>query len=458
MKNNLMLKMKDIFKNRNKYYYLLTGKVDLFFMTIRYRRWWILSIVIVVISQLIALIDYIDVLFDFSLLNILSFNKLFFLLFLFIIIFLLALYRYNYLKNNIEIYSLSSNEQEKIKKLIKLNQKYLQSGYQIKTFNRTNEKEYYVISDDINRYLQTNNLSINTRKKNNYHIPREIQDFVPKIMYHNLKKDKFMNNGNLLKQNNSLLFDDNNKIKTMTVSKSNYYDGQCTHEIVYKNFMKTDEIGIKFEGINLMLDNNILNPLEQNRSANFLGASTIVFTSDNKILIGLQGKYSKSNANRYAPSGSGSVDWYLDYKKRKINSFNDIIINAMEREFLEEWGLSSKNLKLKTKIIGYARLIERGGKPDYFGLSFVNKTFDELREISKGSSFISHKEEGLQQVSDILPVFENISDISVSIEEVCKTALKEDRLSIQIYLIKEIINKMIQDKEFEPFMKDLGLN
>ena len=94
---------------------------------------------------------------------------------------------------------------------------------------------------------------------------------------------------------------------------------------------------------------------------NYIGASTIVITKDNCLIIGKQGDYSRANAGRYAPSGSGSVN-YSDLKLS--NDFNSIIINAMEREFCEENNYSSNN-KIKTIIIGYARLLERGGKPDF---------------------------------------------------------------------------------------------
>ena len=56
-------------------------------------------------------------------------------------------------------------------------------------------------------------------------------------------------------------------------------------------------------------------------------------TKDKYIVIGQQGEYSKANPGRYAPSGSGSVN-FSDLKLSK--DFNSLIINAMEREFCEE--------------------------------------------------------------------------------------------------------------------------
>ncbi len=73
------------------------------------------------------------------------------------------------------------------------------------------------------------------------------------------------------------------------------------------------------------------------------------------------------------PSGSGSADPSDIVSGGTLQEF---VLGGMERELLEETGLDPFRTDLvNTKFLGYARLLERGGKPDFFGVSLLNVPF-----------------------------------------------------------------------------------
>ncbi|MGT2742008.1 hypothetical protein [Streptococcus plurextorum] len=355
------------------------------------------------------------------------------------------------------IETLDESDKTALKETLSLPHDYQKSGYQVSVFEKgTYGKEYYVMSPVINQLLQEGKNIPLLFKAPNYNLPAVLLELLPKIMKVNLSKNRFMNNGKLVRQHQSLLVEHFKDGGHIGIGKVGYYDGQCSHEIVYKNFYHQQEIGLYFSGKTLLSnEDNELYSLTNSRSANFLGASTLVITADRHLLIARQGANSKANRNRYAPSGSGSVEWQKDYRQLNPSNLDALIISAMEREFCEEWGLSDKDRALMaTGLIGYARLLERGGKPDYFGITYIDKGYEEL---VASQDKMSYREIGLQQKSDIKLTFTRIDDIYQQLERFCQQSVTDDLLSIQVYLITEIIKEMTVEGRFTAFMNGLGL-
>lgn len=442
----------------NKYFYAITGRMDVFYTALRQYFLWTILIVSVIINQIFLLKDFLNFFFHINLEKLVPAR----IIWIFIIIVLVSIYiayrQYKNLIAQITIENLDKTEKDALKESIVLSPSYLQSGYEVQTYdNGDYGLEYYVMSSKINRALQDGKGSLKVVKNPAYKLPKAIVDLMPKIMQINLSGNRFMNNGRLLKQNQSLFLQTLDAQLPIGVSKVGYYDGQCSHEICFKKFYHSEEVGTYFDGKSLLVnDDNVFYSLAASKNANFLGASTLVFTSDGYILIARQGLNSKANRNRYVPSGSGSVEWKKDYQKTGYQQLDQILISAMEREFCEEWGLPTSYRKsMKTCLIGYARLVERGGKPDYFGISYLDKTFAELKN---GKGNITLKEAGLQQESDIELQFSNISDISPILEQFCNEKASDNLLSVQVYLFKEIIKEMAQDGQLKRVLIDLGMS
>ncbi len=342
----------------------------------------------------------------------------------------------------------------------------------MKEFYNGESNEYYMDSTEYNRWLQKSKKISYTLNKRNYEIPDEVKDLVPAIMEKAFSNSRLMYNSKLLRQASHV----SPKGEKVLLQPAKYFAGQCSHEIAYKEFVLPDEIGSVFSGKKLMCDSQKkMYDLDYSTSANFLGASTIVFTKDKRIIIGKQAQYSAANKGRFAPSGSGSVD-YADIKKAKkyfkkknddrnhTLSFNEILEFAMVREFCEECNYDLKKTMetMKTRIIGYARLIERGGKPDYFGVSNIAEDSEVIGKKIKNS------ERGL--VDRLITIqFDSRDEIVDKLEMFCKRYIygtdtgegnnshKGKRISIQVWLITQYLKQMREDGTLDAMLDDLGV-
>jgi len=369
-------------------------------------------------------------------------------------------------------YLIISNEKikQKILNRLKLSSAQADNGYQILNFFNGRANESYIMSNKVNSHLQdtSENSAIEMQLlEHKFKLADEVAKLVPSIMNLNFKKPGITFNGKLLRQISDL----HPGISSVAVQKTAYFDGQCTHEIVYKHFKSFHDIKLAFDGSKLLMDeNNILYDLDYSSCANFIGISTLVFTKDNRIIIGKQAGYSKANRGRYAPSGSGSVN-YSDvryFRKKAANpeklsdngrkgrnannkkEFRDILAYAMMREFCEECNYPMKKAKqkMRTRIIGYVRLLERGGKPDYFGISYIDESiFDLNNDIRK-------REYGLSSNYDFC-YFSDVNQIPVVLRRFCDEHVKEKKISIQLDIICKLLEQTAEEDKLALLINDL---
>ncbi len=171
---------------------------------------------------------------------------------------------------------------------------------------------------------------------------------------------------------------------SLTVRRTDYFSSLCTNEAALRRIYLRKEM-ILMELQLLAADAKlpvggpvVLSPLRQSPCSNHIGVSTIGITEDGHVACPVQTRRSAQSANRIAPTGSGSAD-YADLKG--AGCLKDFLVTAMEREMRSECGIREPGIKVRTEIIGYARLLHRGGKPEFFGVSWIYCTMDTL-EIS----------------------------------------------------------------------------
>jgi len=334
-------------------------------------------------------------------------------------------------KSSSHMYSIIQDNyyKNKVIKAINLNEKQIVNGYSIMSFCNGINEEKYIMSDNINLKLMDGK-SIRINKIGfKFELADEIKKYVPSILKRNFMSNKLIFNGKLVRMASDLYLDSD----SINVQNVRYFDGQCTNEIVYKQIKSNYSLNFFFLGENLLVDkDNILFDLEFSSCANYIGASTLAITKDNYIVIGKQGDFSRANAGRYAPSGSGSVN-YNDLKSSM--DFNSLIIKAMEREFCEEnyYSCESKN-KIRTIIIGYVRLLERGGKPDFFGISFIDEYSYNLE------NGIKTLELGIADKNLMIPIYDNLG-IGKTLLNFCNRYIPAKKVSIQLMIITEILLK-----------------
>lgn len=314
----------------------------------------------------------------------------------------------------------------------------LRAGYRVSHFHNGVQEEWYVASPLVDSYLRGHPGIALACLPRSFGVGREAAFLLPSIlagMLHN--SNRLIFNGTLLRQAQELYPDDH----SMLVQKSHYFDGQCTNEIVYKKFRSTRQIEPVFDGSHLLHDGeNRLFDLGESPCANFMGVSTLAVTRDGMMVIGRQGNASMANAGRYAPSGSGSVD-FKDYQQfatsgNRHPTLEQVLIAAMERELQEELNLFGANIPLTTHLLGYARLLERGGKPDYFGLTYMD--VDSSILLSKRVSF---QEKGLQACYELFPL-DARTTAAQTLQAFCAQHRKSRRLSIQLHILAQLLEDL----------------
>ena len=110
--------------------------------------------------------------------------------------------------------------------------------------------------------------------------------------------------------------------------------------------------------------------------------------------------YNDVNGSRFVPSASGSLDLkdYVKLKNKKQFHFKDLLKIGMLRELSEESYLNvdenmiinDLNLTVQNfKMLGFARLVSKAGKPDFFGKLEVkiNSTNDIIRILENYDNY-----------------------------------------------------------------------
>lgn len=286
------------------------------------------------------------------------------------------------------------------------------------------EKSVLLYSDEENSFVKEKLSSLLYSKKNpHYSIPYDISKnslgilnyflnnedekkvFNSKKIRLNAGMEKIIESYNKIREPDSNLKEDN-KYKIVQLSKTNYFNSLCTNEIIDLEIRSANDTTDCFNGYSLIIaDENKLNKeyiytLSESHCSNHIGISTLVKTRDDYLIISKQNKRSLINPDLYSVTSSGSAD-YKDIRGCKY--FSDILIKAMERELWEECNfteinkyinnvefkkikeslgnkrkIEKKDLIAETKIIGYGRLLDRGGKPEFFGITKINLTAKEF--------------------------------------------------------------------------------
>ena len=104
------------------------------------------------------------------------------------------------------------------------------------------------------------------------------------------------------------------------------------------------------------------------RLANAIGVSTVAVTVDGAVLGVRQSARNSASVGTLAPSGSGSLepkDWSKDV------TLADLVVAGAERELREESLVAADEI-IETRVIGWGRWLDRGGKPEFFSVTLLN--------------------------------------------------------------------------------------
>lgn len=283
-----------------------------------------------------------------------------------------------------------------------------------------NEEAGYLFYDEkVNNWIANNEIALNVTKKR-YQIPKDLRPLLPFVLKQKLKGKRVFTDDKKVCLNTDLELG----VKDVNISLTRYFDGEVTSELSSKRIRSKRDLEFKFNGLDLIydFDLNKVKSLANNSLSNRIGGTTLAITNDNYAILLIQGHANMQNPGKYIPSGSGSMD-FADTKGCK--TLQEFLIKGIERELNEE---SSAGFAIKeTKLIGYGRIIERGTVPEFFGVTYLTCSKDELQEQFD----IKNKERKIGFVDDL--IFVPLNELDEFIEK------NKADISLQLLIYKEML-------------------
>jgi hypothetical protein len=265
--------------------------------------------------------------------------------------------------------------------------KSLQKSDKYDKYEFINFGEYYALySHEVNRLFTAKTLEFKLEHEK-FHMDSVARSIAPFALRTAFKSGAVLFNSPKVGMKSDLTVEEIKSGCKVLLQQTDYFLSLCTNEMSCRE-VRSRTSNRLFDGLSFMSNNGIILDFQESKCSNHIGVSTLAFTSDGKMVITIQSAESAQSAKLLAPSGSGSAD-HNDLKQQP-KTFQTFIASAMERELLGECGIvNNMDGLVKTHLIGFARLLNRGGKPEFFGVSFLNVPFDKLRITSKETVFIA---------------------------------------------------------------------
>ncbi len=257
----------------------------------------------------------------------------------------------------------------------------------------------FFINDEENYNFQMNGNKIKViKEKKNKTINTDAKNILAQFVGERLNSDTVLFNGDLLGIDSELKFDNVDNVNVKFVKYFNYIS---LDDAIYKNIIINAEKVDIIEGYKISLNpiTGGFYDIKNSPLTNLIGINLIVEVvteKDTYLLVNRQSLYNDVNTNKFVPSSSGSLE-NEDYNvmiKSNRNSFGELLKIGMLRELVEECYIDLDFTKIKNvskinynkkedqlKLLGFARLTNKGGKPDFFGKIVINRTEEELNTL-----------------------------------------------------------------------------
>lgn len=390
----------------------------------------------------------------------------------------------------------------------RVNEEYKENGYKWDSFHG----ECFLYSDSVDNALfdRSDKLYLkvspkmkpisNDRREALYQIVKKKVD-EGKIIFNEklvcLRTDLLLSS--VLSEDNAVGKKNLSDLQLVEVEKTDYFSNLTTNDQIFSRLFSCDYSSV-FHGKDMTVDCfGALYNLSQSPAANIIGVNTLAITSDGYLVINIQNNHNDVNNHNFVPSGSGSSDfndlkaclqiekdgseWVrngLKLKKKYTCEFKKFITYGMLRELAEESHLCKHKDKKafgkfittylpSTYICGYIRLLNRGGKPDFFGVTFLDMDKEDVAGLFKAGreeyidkNVADFNEVCVQKYESVeeLLTCKNFEDIEAmlnrNLNEVIETYEDvEIKISVQLYYMFKLLRskymlKLLRSKKLIP--------
>lgn len=261
----------------------------------------------------------------------------------------------------------------------------LRNGFQI--FG--NGSSATIQSKELNAYL-ANGGRIEVEQKTQYWTSSEDipQEWRSKLLSDARNEKRILFNSKKVRLINEPLLT-GSAIPKVKIQPTFYLEGFWTNEAA--NFDLKNESRTVFSGSSFYLDSDTVMSLERSQCANLIGISTLLIGQNSRLPLVRQSHRSAVSKALIAPSGSGSMD-IEDFQEAETD-FNQVICRAAERELREEMGISPE-VRVCSQVIGFTRTLGRGGKPEFFCVTWVESDLNSIG-LSRAERLFTHHADSL---------------------------------------------------------------
>ncbi len=316
-----------------------------------------------------------------------------------------------------------------------LGSRYQNSGYTWEIYGNGEESEPILYSHKIEEWLKNESENIPISKvRDSATFCSEQRMILNNIIKTKLDDNRVIFNSGLVKLRSDLFWD----TKKVEFSLTDYFTNICSNDMIYSTIRLKKKPTFEFSGKSFSVDNtNNLIDLKNSNCANIVGVNSLIFTADGYIVVNRQNAFNDVNSHKLVPSGSGSAtarDFKSYLRQAKSPTLAGFLNLAAEREMSEESHIPA-DWPRYTRQIGYFRLLNRGGKPDFFAITYIPKNFDEINSNFKSETYRLAKKNNVK--SDLMEVE---AQTKFSCEDVLKGELDRDNFSVQLYYMFKTVN------------------
>jgi hypothetical protein len=287
-----------------------------------------------------------------------------------------------------------------------------------------NKADLIFASSKVNRYIQTTPLSITINETKIKQINKYIQkhreillQYLNHYFFTSLHSNRQFTNDKKL----CLSRDISLNSRHIYCHPGGYYDSFVTNQVSGTTLIIKDKLHTTITTEHIFpsredeAGNRYLYDIASSQMNDHLGCSTLGFTSDNYLLIWVQGGSTQFSKDLLIPTGSGSSN----FSDITNHSLQKTVIHGMERELMEETVADEsldKNLN-RTMILGFYRWVTRGGKPEFSGITKLPGTSEQYkpepsRARTEKSASLKFKVESIENLPQVLEQIRNRGHLS----------------------------------------------
>jgi 8-oxo-dGTP pyrophosphatase MutT (NUDIX family) len=211
-----------------------------------------------------------------------------------------------------------------------------------------------------------------------YRLPRSLEGSAPYVLPA-CNHGRLVFNGKVIGMRGDPLPPGRSPAPAIRLHIARFFDAQCSNEMCTLRITHR-ETGDEFDPRQALLTSadGHLRAIGESMLADCVGISTLAVTADSALVMVRQTSHNVASALLLAPAGSGSLD-PRDLGHDHAEALQDIVRRGMERELYEETGIRPDEIR-GTRVTGFARWMERGAKPEFFGLTELSATTGDLAE------------------------------------------------------------------------------